>query len=75
MKLQVIQDGQGKSTGVFIPMEDWTLIKANYPDVDALDNDIPEWQKQLLDGRLAAIANDKDRIKPIGDLFDELGSN
>lgn len=74
MKIQVIQDSNGNSTGVLIPMEDWVLIKTNYPDVDELDNNIPEWQKQLLDERLKAIAQDKSRIRPIDELFQELDS-
>ena len=72
MNLQVIQDVHGKNTGVFIPLEDWTLIKTNYPDVDSLEKDIPEWQKQLLDKRLDAIAKNPNSIKPIGGLFSEL---
>ena len=75
MRLQVIQDSQGKNTGVFIPIEDWALIKANYPDVDNLDTEIPEWQKQLLDKRLEAIAKNPGSVKPIDELFDELDSN
>jgi len=75
MRLQIIQDSQGKNTGVFIPIEDWALIKANYPDVDNLDADIPDWQKQLLDKRLEAIVKNPDRVKPIDDLFSELDSN
>ncbi|MDB5014353.1 MAG: putative addiction module component family protein [Daejeonella sp.] len=75
MRLQVIQDGQGKSTGIFIPIEDWALIKTNYPDIDNLDKDIPEWQKQLLDDRLEAIAKNPSSVKPIDELFKELESD
>ena len=72
MRIQVIQDGQGKNTGIYIPMEDWTLIKNNYPDIDNLDKDIPDWQKQLLDKRLSTIEQNPNSIKPIDGLFDEL---
>lgn len=75
MRLQVIQDGHGKNTGIFIPMEDWALIKTNYPDVDNLDADTPQWQKQLLDKRLEAIAKNPDSVKPIDELFKELDSD
>lgn len=75
MRLQVIQDGNGKNTGVFIPIEDWTLMKINYPDVDTLDKDIPEWQKQLLDERLEAIAKNPGSVIPIDEFFKELDSD
>ena len=72
MKLQVLQDNMGKPTGVFVPMEDWTLIKANYPDVENLDTDIPQWEKDMIDSRLEAIAQNPDHLKPISGLIEEL---
>jgi hypothetical protein len=72
MKLQVLQDNLGKPTGVFVPMEDWVLIKTNYPDVENLDTDIPQWEKDMIDSRLEAIAQDPDRLKPISGLIEEL---
>lgn len=72
MKLQVLQDNQGRPTGVFVPMEDWTLIKTNYPDVENLDTDIPQWEKEMIDSRLEAIAQNPERLKPISGLIEEL---
>lgn len=45
MKFQIIQDSLGKNAGMFIPIEDWTLIKSNYPHIEAISEDIPEWEK------------------------------
>ena len=72
MKLQIIQDGQGKNSGIFIPIEDWALIKINYPDIDSLDSNIPNWQKELLETRLKTIAKNPKSIKSIDELFNEL---
>ena len=72
MNLQIVQDGSGNNTGVFIPIEDWDLIKSIYPDINNIGNELPQWQKDLIDGRLNAIAKDPKRIKPIEDLFYEL---
>jgi hypothetical protein len=33
---------------------------------------LPEWQIQLIDERLEAIAQNPDRLKPIEELFSEL---
>ena len=63
MRLQIIQDGQGKSTGVFIPMEDWTLIKNQYPDIENADNDLEQWEKDLIDTRLNVIDKNPKRLK------------
>ena len=74
MSLQIIQGGNGKPAGVFIPMNDWDVIKTNYPDIENVDSEIPDWQKQLLDKRLETIANNSNSIKPIEELFTELDS-
>jgi hypothetical protein len=36
MRLQVIQDGYGKSAGVFIPINDWNIIVQKYEDLKEL---------------------------------------
>ncbi|MBN8651067.1 MAG: addiction module component CHP02574 family protein [Cytophagales bacterium] len=72
MRLQVIQDGEGNNAGVFIPMEDWTLIKNQYPDIENIDSDLPQWEKDLIDTRLDAIAKNPERLKSGKDLLQEL---
>jgi hypothetical protein len=72
MKLQVLLDNFGNQTGVYVPMEDWTLIKNNYPDIETLEQEFPQWEKDLIDSRLEAIATNPERLKPIESLFEEL---
>jgi len=36
MSLQVIKDGYGKNTGVFIPMSDWDIITQKHEDLRQL---------------------------------------
>lgn len=74
MRLQVIQDGQGKNTGVFIPMEDWTLIKNQYPDIENAPDEMEQWEKDLIDTRLDAIAKNPKRLKPGKNLMAALKS-
>ncbi len=72
MKLQVLEDSNGKQTGVFVPIDDWTLIKRNYPDIENLDQELPVWEKELIDERLKAIKEDSTRLRPINELLTEL---
>ena len=51
MRVQIIVDGKGNNTGVFIPLEEWTIIKSKYPEIDQIGVDIPDWQKSFLDKR------------------------
>ena len=72
MKLQILQDSLGNETGVFVPMEDWALIKTNYPDIETVDQDLPQSEKDLIDSRLDSIAKNPNRLRPIAELFEEL---
>jgi hypothetical protein len=72
MKLQVLQDSDGRDSGVYIPSQEWILIKQQYPDIEEISNDIPDWQKELLSSRIEAIAKNPERVKPIQGLFDAL---
>ena len=65
MKLQVLHDSNGNNAGVYIPSEVWTLIKQQYPDIEEVSNDIPNWQKEIITSRLEVIAKNRERVKPI----------
>ncbi len=56
MRLQVIQDGQGKNTGVFVPMSDWDLIVKKHEDLKVLVNTEPTPKVKLSDlaGKLSS---------------------
>lgn len=68
MKTQILQDKNGIPTGVFIPIEEWENIKKNYPNIEKVNNDIPQWQKDILDVRLADL-NNPDKFESIEELF------
>jgi len=72
MKPQVIKDSDGHDTGVFIPIQNWNKIKDNYPDIESADEDLPEWEKYIIDQRLDAIARNPERIKSDDGLLDAL---
>lgn len=74
MRLQSIQDSSGNETGVFIPIQDWLIIKNAYPDIEDADQDITKWEKELIDERLDAISKNPTRIKSDDDLRNELKS-
>lgn len=38
MSLQIIKDGYGKDTGVFVPINDWNTIIQKHEDLKALVN-------------------------------------
>ncbi len=71
MKTQIIKDANGRPTGVFIPIEQWKHIKSMYPNIENTDDELPQWQKDLLDERIADLDN-PDRIEPIEEFYKAL---
>lgn len=56
MQLQVLKDSFGRSTGVFIPMEDWNIISEKYIDLKNLIS-IPKTKKKISD-LLGSLSNE-----------------
>ena len=75
--MQVIQDSKGKATGVFIPYNEWKLLKKQCKDLEALENDEPT-KEQILDGireamqEMKLIKAGKLKGRPVQELLDEL---
>ena len=55
MRLQIIQDGYGQNTGIFIPINDWLTIIQKYQELKTLVNIEPVPKKKLsqLAGKLS----------------------
>lgn len=49
MRLQVIQDGYGNNTGVFVPINDWNEIVQKHHDLKILVNIEPAIKPKLSD--------------------------
>ena len=65
MNLQILSDGNGNNAGVYIPAQQWDIIKQQYPDIEEMSNEIPNWQKEILTSRLETIIKNPERVKPI----------
>lgn len=55
INLQYISDTKGKTTGVFIPINDWKYLKNKYREIEHDEKEpieVPKWQKQIIDQML-----------------------
>ena len=59
MNLQYITDAEGKTTGVFIPIQDWEKLLEKYSDIEDEFGNIPDWHKDIVRKRLADYKNKK----------------
>jgi hypothetical protein len=79
MDLQYLSNQKGKIVAVQMPIKEWDLLKSKYPELDSAPKDadltpfeLPNWQKELIDARLDAMAKNPECILPIDSLIAEL---
>ncbi len=77
MNLQYISDFNRKTTGVFIPIQEWESLKSKFQGLE--DEDIGEQSKEeVLQGirqavdELNLVKNGRLKARPARDLLDEL---
>jgi hypothetical protein len=77
MSLQIIQGGNGKLTGVFIPMNDWEIMKEEYQNLQAWEEPEPT-KAEILAGikeaveEVKLIKSGKIKAKSLKELLNEL---
>ncbi|MEA5260095.1 hypothetical protein VB264_20020 [Arcicella aquatica] len=77
MRLQMIQDGKGKTTGVYIPINEWKELKKQYRDLEALEYQEPTKEQVLQELKeavleLKLVEQGKLKARPAKDLLNEL---
>ena len=70
--MQYVSDSNGQTTAVLISIEDWNLLREKHPDVDEMEGDIPQWQKDILDKRMLLLKEQPDAITSLEDFLTEL---
>lgn len=76
MNLQFIHDTKGNTTGVFIPIEEWQMLKAKYADlqIDEIENnsELSSWQKEIIDVRLNDYYTNPNDVEDFSKLLDDV---
>jgi hypothetical protein len=67
MNPQYTYDKQGKAVGVFLPIDDWNRLKNNLPA-----EELPQWQKDIIDQRLMMIKQNPESLIPLEDFMAEM---
>jgi len=72
MKLQFISDSEGKTTGVYIPIEEWNELKKKYSGIEQEVIEIPDWQKHEVLKRLKEYESNPDQTIRLEDALDDI---
>jgi hypothetical protein len=71
MNLQYLQDNNGNTTAVVVPIEEWNKFTEKYNDLEEL----PQWKKNIIDQRLDLIKNYPDELLLLEDFMKELDTD
>lgn len=64
-------DHNGIPIGVFLTLKDWHSITETFTGIEEL----PQWQKELIDHRLEGVKNHPDQLIPLDDFLTELSQD
>ena len=72
MNVQYISDGSGKTAGVFIPITEWEELKRRYEGLAEVAGEVPPWQREEVEARLARHAERPGEARDFDSAMDEL---
>jgi hypothetical protein len=75
MSLQFISDSTGKTTGVFIPINEWNELKSKFKGIGQEEIDIPDWHKDILNQRLRDYKNNPEQALDFDTAMSDIEKN
>ncbi|MFY9150662.1 MAG: addiction module protein [Prolixibacteraceae bacterium] len=74
MNVQLITDSNGKTTGVFIPIKEWNMLKQKYKGIEKEELDVPSWHLDVVNERLENYNNNSDQGIDFDQAIDQIES-
>lgn len=75
--VQFIHDNKGNTTGVFIPIEEWQILKLKYTELqkEEATADLADWQKNMLEERIEDYNKNEDKVEDFDAMLKEIAKN
>jgi len=75
--VQFIHDNKGNTTGVFIPIEEWQILKLKYTELQNEEtfSELSDWQKNTLEERLEDYNKNQDQVEDFDLLLKDIAKN
>lgn len=75
MNLQYISDSKGKTTGVFIPIQEWNKLKVKYKGIEQENSNIPDWHKDVVRKRMEDYKQNPEQVLDFDQAIDDIEKN
>jgi hypothetical protein len=72
MNLQFISDSTGKTTGVFIPINEWNELKSKFKGIDKEEVDIPQWHIDIVRERINYYKKNREQPLDFDEVMDDI---
>ena len=74
--VQFIHDHKGNTTGVFIPIEEWQILKLKYTELQKEETsaELVDWQKNILEDRLEDYNKNPDQVEDFDAILKAISS-
>ncbi|MCD4681594.1 MAG: hypothetical protein K8S00_14530 [Bacteroidales bacterium] len=72
MNLQYISDSKGKTTGVYIPIQEWIKLKSKFKGIEQEEIDIPVWHVDLVKERIESYNNNFEKLQDFDIAMDDI---
>lgn len=75
MGIQYISDSKGKTTGVYIPIEEWNALKGKFHELENAAGGIPDWQMDVVRERIKKYKENPSGLIPFDKGMDDIEDN
>jgi len=75
MNLQYISDSKGKTTGVFIPIQEWNKLKVKYKGIEQENSNIPAWHEDVVRKRMEDYKQNPEQVLDFDQAIDDIEKN
>jgi len=72
MNLQYISDSSGKTTGVFIPINEWNELKNKFQGIDQQEIAIPDWHIEQVRSRIKTLNDNPEQLLDFDNTIDNI---
>jgi len=73
--VQFISDSSGKTTGVFIPINEWNELKRKFKGLEHEELEVPDWHAEIVRERKERYRHNPDQTEDFDSSLDDIDNS